>query len=446
MRRHSVVGPILLILIGVLFLTRNLWQQIPLFDLLAHYWPFILIGWGLLRLVEVAVLAMSDKPLTSRLSGGEIVLIVLLCLIGSAMMAANRSGIHIPRIGESGIEIFGQQYDYDQHDQKAAPAAVHVVLDNLRGNVRVTGSDQPQVKVELHKTVRAMQKSEADQADRETPLEIVSDGDRVVIRTNQERVSGRRRIATDLEVTVPRGASIEARSTYGDFDITDVSGTVDINSANAGVRLNKIGGNVKIDLGRSDIIRAVGVKGALDLQGKGSDIDLEDMAGQVTINGTYSGTLQFKNLAKPLHFESRQTDLRVAQLPGSITMDLGDFTATNLVGPIRLVTRSRDIRIEDFTQSLELESERGDIELRPGKSPLPKIDAKARNGKIDLILPDAAQFDLKLTTNRGEAHNEFGPAIKMEIDGQSSTLKGSVGKGPAINITTERGTVSVKKS
>jgi hypothetical protein len=65
---------------------------------------------------------------------------------------------------------------------------------------------------------------------------------------------------------------------------------------------------------------------------------------------------------------------------------------------------------------------------------------------VDLILPDAAQFDLRLSTNRGEAHNEFGPAIKMEIDGQSSTLKGSVGKGPTINIITERGTISVKKS
>jgi DUF4097 and DUF4098 domain-containing protein YvlB len=446
MKRQSVVGPILLILIGVLFLTRNLWERIPLFDLLAHYWPFLLIGWGLLRLVEVAVLAMSGKPLTTgRLTGGEIMLIILLCLIGSGMMAANRSGFRIPRIGASGIEIFGQQYDYDKTDQKAAPDAVHVVFDNLRGNVRVTGSDQPQVRVEQHKTVRAMQKSEADQVDRDTPLEMISEGDRIVIRTNQERVSSRRRIAADLEVTVPRGASIEARATYGDFDITGVAGTVDINSANAGVRLNKIGGNVKIDLGRSDIIRAVGVKGAVDLQGRGSDIDLEDMTGQITINGSYSGTLQFKNLAKPLHFESRQTDLRVAQIPGSITMDLGDFTANNLVGPIRLVTRSRDIRIEDFTQSLELESERGDIELRPGKSPLPKIDARGRNGKIDLILPESAQFDLTLTTNRGEAHNEFGPAIKVETEGQSSTLKGSVGKGPAIRISTERGSVSVKK-
>ena len=101
---------------------------------------------------------------------------------------------------------------------------------------------------------------------------------------------------------------------------------MDITSGNAGVRLNKIGGNAKVDLQRSDIMRAVDVKGDVDMKGKGSDVELENMAGQVTVNGSYSGTLQFKNLAKPLHFESRNTDLRVEQLPGTITMDLGDFT------------------------------------------------------------------------------------------------------------------------
>ena len=33
MRRRSITGPLILILIGVLFLTRNLWQEIPLFEL-----------------------------------------------------------------------------------------------------------------------------------------------------------------------------------------------------------------------------------------------------------------------------------------------------------------------------------------------------------------------------------------------------------------------------
>src|ERR1035438_1479875 len=55
MRRRSVTGPILLILLGAGFLIYNLRPDIELFDLLSQYWPFMLIAWGSLRLVEVLV-------------------------------------------------------------------------------------------------------------------------------------------------------------------------------------------------------------------------------------------------------------------------------------------------------------------------------------------------------------------------------------------------------
>jgi len=82
--RRSLTGPLILILIGVAFLTRNLWQEVPLFQLVAQYWPFLLIAWGVLRLLEVLLEAARSKPLpTGGLSGGEVALIVLLCVIGS---------------------------------------------------------------------------------------------------------------------------------------------------------------------------------------------------------------------------------------------------------------------------------------------------------------------------------------------------------------------------
>jgi hypothetical protein len=49
MRRRSLTGPILIILVGAAFLIYNLRPDIPLFDLLAQYWPFLLIAWGTLR-------------------------------------------------------------------------------------------------------------------------------------------------------------------------------------------------------------------------------------------------------------------------------------------------------------------------------------------------------------------------------------------------------------
>ena len=83
MRRRSVTGPILLILLGAAFLIYNLRPDIQLFDLLSQYWPFLLIVWGSLRLVEVFVdYFRGTLQNASGFTGGEVVLIVFLCFIG----------------------------------------------------------------------------------------------------------------------------------------------------------------------------------------------------------------------------------------------------------------------------------------------------------------------------------------------------------------------------
>jgi hypothetical protein len=126
-------------------------------------------------------------------------------------------------------------------------------------------------------------------------------------------------------------------------------------------------------------------------------------------------------------------------------MDLGEFTAKDVTGPIRLVTRARDIKLEQFTQSVELDTERGDIELSPGKLPLAAIEARSGAGKIELLLPEKAAFQLDATAQRGDAVNDFGPAIQKEVDGRAATLKGKAGDGPMIKLTANRGWISVRK-
>lgn len=448
MRPRSLVGPILLIALGVLFLANNLRPDISVFRWLATYWPFLLIAWGVLRLVEVALAAISGRPLPSgRLSGGEIVLVVFICLAGSGMFVASRHfrTISIGPFGHRSVEIFGEQFDYPVTGQKPAPALKRIIVENLRGNVRLAGGDAQEIRVTGRATVRAFSRSDADRANRQAPLEILIQGDVGTIRTNQERVTDERRISHDLEVTVPRNVTVEARGRHGDFDLLDVVGSVDINSDNSGVRLNRIGGDVRIDLRRSDIIRAIDVKGKVELQGRGSDVELENIAGAVTVNGSYSGDLEFKNLAQPLRFQSRQTDLFVTRLPGHLRMDLGQLTGANIVGPVRLNTRSRDITLEEFTQAVEIDLERGDVELRPKGLPLPAINARVRSGDLALALPSAAKFNLKAVTERGEAENGFGPALTLETRNHGATISGAIGQGPQISLLTHRGAVRIAK-
>ena len=441
MRRRSFTGPLLLLLIGGLLLWWNLHPGAAIFDLVSQYWPFVLIGWGLLRLVEVV--AWRNRGYVT-FTGGEVVLVVLICIAGSGLWAAREHGVHFYR---GGLDVFGEQYDYPVTAQGPAAGMTRITFENPRGNLKVTGADTTEITVNGHKVIRAWSRNDADRTNDITPVEIVPQGDRLLIRSNQDRAPHNQSVSDDLEVTVPRGVSVEARGSSGDFEITDVTGDVEFATSRGDVRIARVGGNARFDIGRSDLVRAVDVKGRIDLQGsRGSDIELENIAGQVTINGAFMGTLEFKNLAKPLQLEgARNTELHVEAVPGRISMDLGQLTANGLVGPVRLVTRSRDIRMEKFTQSLQLETERGDVELQPGRLPLPSIEARSGCCRIDLVLPDKSAFELDATAERGDVVNDYGPQIQREQDGRTATLKGKVGEGPSIRLTANRGSVSVRK-
>ncbi len=448
MRRASIVGPLILIAVGVLFLARNLFPWLPLFDFLADYWPFILIAWGVLRLAEILFWAVRRRALpVNGISGGEWVLVILLCVIGAGAHAAHHSSwFPNGRMRIGGLEMFGEAFDYPLAQQTvAAPKNARIVIESFRGNARIAGSDGDKVVVSGRKSIRALKQENANTADQASPLQLVVNGDRVILRTNQDRVGDSpSRITEDLEITVPRGASLEAVGRYGDFDITDLGGNVEVVSDNAGVRLQNIGGSVRVDTRRSDIVRVVNVKGAVELKGSGSDLELQDVGGEVTIAAKYSGTVQFRALAQPVRFESDRMEFAAQSVPGQMRMSLSDLNASNVTGPIRLNARSKDVQILGFTQSIDLTVDRGDIELRPAAA-VAKMDVHTRSGDIDLALPDQAKVQLAATTDRGEITNDFNPAFEGRSEGRGATLRGS-GDGPRVVLTTGRGSITVRKA
>lgn len=449
-RRASIIGPLILVLVGVLFLLRNLIPDIHVGDLIAAYWPYLLILWGVLRLAEIVVWTATSKPLPRNgVSGGEWVLVIFLCIFGTAFHAARHYNGWFPdgRSIRGFVVNMGEPFDFPMEPiEKPCGKTPRIIIENFRGNARITGADVQAVKVGGRKSIRSFQQADADRANTDTPLELVVQAEDIIVRTNQDRVQDSMRVSEDLEITVPQGASVEGHGRYGDFDITDVGGSVEISSDNAGVRLQNVGGNVRVDLRKSDMIRAVGVKGNVDLKGRGNDIELQDVAGQVSINGTYLGQVQFRNLEKPLRYSGSVTQLNVEKLPGQIRFDPGELTGNNLVGPIHLSTNSMDVSLTDFTQSLDLTLARtGNIELRPGAA-VPKMDVRTNSGDIEIALPPSAKFDLRLTTVRGDAENDYGSPLSVQEDHRGSIVSGSTGSGPQLRLETSHGKVTVRKS
>ena len=99
-------------------------------------------------------------------------------------------------------------------------------------------------------------------------------GNTVTIRCNQDKAGSRTPVTTNLDISLPKGSTVNAAGTLGDIDISSLAGDVEVNSDNAGVRLQDIDGNVKVDTRKSDLVRCTGIKGTVDLRGHGTDVEL----------------------------------------------------------------------------------------------------------------------------------------------------------------------------
>ncbi len=450
MRRASLVGPLILIVIGAVFLVHNMWPELPILSALGQWWPAVLIVWGFLRVLEITNWKSQGRPLPQNgMSGGEWTFIVVLCVIGSAAFTANKYRDRWPiNINHTGLEdVLGESFDYPQPEQviNGAGKTPRVLIENLRGNARIVGADSEDVRASGRLSVRAFQKADAEKAGKDCKLEVVRQGDHIVVRTNQDRAGSSIKANAELEITLPRGASVETRGRYGDWEIVDIGGAITVDSDNAGVRITNAGGAVKVDTRNSDIIRVVKAKSTVDISGRGQDVELEGIAGQAFVKGSYRGELTFRNLAKPLRFEGQRSELRCERIPGTVTMSRGEVSGNDVVGPVIIRGQSKDVELSNFTESLEVSVERGDLDIRPGRLPLAKMDIQTRGGNVTLSLPEAAKFSIEATTSRGEIDNSYGDPLRQDRSGKGAKLEGTVGTGPALRVHTERGQVTVNK-
>jgi DUF4097 and DUF4098 domain-containing protein YvlB len=447
--RGSLTGPLILILVGVFFLIHALSPNFQIGELLGVYWPYILIAWGVLQLLEVCLRFAMNRPLpVNGVSGGAWLLVIFICLAGLVTSEVHRPDTWWRLAGfQRGVQAFGEEHEFSIDPlQRPIGKSPHLIIESFRGNAKITGTDEQQITVSGHKAIRAFDENEASRTNTQTPVELLVQGNTVIVRCHQDQAHARTSINTDLEILVPKGASLEATGTTGDFDVSALAGDVDVSSENAGVRLQNVGGSVKIDTRRSDLIRCTDINGAVDLRGHGTDVELTKINGHVTVNGSYSGSISLRNLTKPIKVANMRTEFDVQQVPGEIRLERGSVSMQNVIGPTHLTTRATDVTVENFTNGLDLSVDRGDIELRPGHIPLGKMAVRTKSGNIELALPQAAAFAMTASTEHGDISNEFGDALKEVSQGRGARLEGSIGRGPDVNLITQRGKITVRKT
>jgi DUF4097 and DUF4098 domain-containing protein YvlB len=444
-QRRSVAGPVVLIVLGVVLLltTMHVLHPQPLLHWFGTYWPALIILWGVIKLVEYQQ-AQREGTRPQGIGGGGVVLLVFLIIFGLSATQASRFNWDEIRnrvdMGDDDFTMFGHNYNYDDQLQQDYPAGSSLRITSERGAVNLTVSDDNQIHVAAHKRINADNQAEADKFNPATKPQIIASGNVVTLNANTQG-AGDRTVTTDLDVSVPRKVPVVISTRRGDVSVLGRDGDVEIAGQHSEIAASDVKGKVSLNL-TGGSARVSNVEGDVSVQGHGDDVSLADIKGAAQVNGEFD-SIKLGKIAGEVGFKSARTDMEFASLKGDLDMDSGDLRANDLIGPFRLLTRSKDVRLEGVDGNVRLENENGAVEIHMSK--LGSMQLSNRNSDVQIYIPDKAGFQLDAHSRGGEIESDF-TALKIDNGNDQATASGTVGAGgPHLVITNEHGGIELRK-
>jgi len=444
--RRSLSGPIILITIGGVFLlgTMGVLNWGNLAHWFAHYWPVILIVAGIIKLIEYQA-AQREGTRVSGIGAGGVFLIIMVVFFGLLATQASRFNWGELRdhmdIDDSDFTLFGQKYTYEDRLAEAFPAGSALHVNDIRGAVSVSASDDDQIHVSVHKRINAESASEADKWNAGTKPQISVSGGVVTLNANNQ-AAGDHGIATDLDITIPRKAAVMISTRNGDVSVVGRDSDVQVSAQHNDVTATDINGKVSLTLERSSA-RISQVSSDVSIEGRANDVSVEDIKGAVHLDGEFMESVKLSRLAQGVTFHSSRTDLQFFRLNGDLDLDSGDLQASDVVGPVRLSTRAKDVRLTGVAGDVRLQDENGSVELHMNK--MGSVQVENRKGDVQIYVPDKAGFQVDARSRGGDVETDF-DGLKVDNREDQATATGTVGSGgPHLVVTNEHGTIEIRK-
>jgi len=266
-------------------------------------------------------------------------------------------------------------------DQKrpAAPDA-KVSIENMSGSVKVTGWDRAEVQVKG--TVGDGAELSFDGPEKELQIEVEAEhGSPMGIKS-------------DLEVSVPAGASVSIEGFSATISVTGVTGSVSAETVN----------------------------GSITQAGAAKDVQLESVNGSIDVTKA-TGRIQAEAVNGTVTVRDASGELEAAAVNGKVLVTGGSFDRA------------------------KLESVAGNVRFEAGLSARATLSVESVSGSVDLFLPAGIGAEFSVSTFSGDIVNELGPAAeKTSKWTPGKELSFTTGAGGArVTVETLSGAVNIRK-
>jgi len=436
MHRPSIVGPVLTITIGVvaLLVTAGKLDSSLFWDWFVRWWPMLLVGLGLVSLLEWFL--DRDQPYRRKTNGFGIVLIVSI-LVGIAYSKGHWKNWPSQIGVDEAPSWFGEDHERDADSTATVPANASVTVQIPRGDVTITGSGDNQLRVHAHQIVNTDSDGEADRTFPALDPKVTVNGNNVLVK-----VEGRNNGRVLLTIELPAGASTDVTAGRGDVSVDGLKGSTNVISGRGDVKVSSIGGSVHVHMTKGDF-SAHEIAGAVSLDGHLGDVTISEVSGRLSLDGDFFGDTHLEQIASTVHFHSSRTDLDLGKLAGDLTMDSDDLHVGQAVGPLRIVTRSKNIDCSEISGDVHIENENGEVTVN-AVEPLGNIQINNASDPVTLTLPPNSGFSINATTNGGDLNTDF--SLNVTGGDEHRNANGTVGKGgPKIDVNVRHGDITIKK-
>jgi len=442
-RVPSLVGPVILIGVGIialLIVTGHL-SGSAFWSWYGHWWPLLLIIAGLGLLGEWALDMRRKTPI--RRGGSFVGIIILLAFVGFAAAGMNHAGPWFNQWNHGDNDDFFNMFGLPEHaiDQQVLNAQVGagatIDIQNPRGDVSVAAGDTQTVEVQAHEVAFANSDNDARKIFEAEAAHINVSGNSVLIRSDGHN-NGR----VNLTITVPKTAKVTLNAGRGDIAVSGIGGGLDMTANRGDVHLNSITGTVQAHLSNNKHDFSVHqVDGDLIADGNTNDLTISEIKGRFSIHGDMFGEVRVENVTGPVSVHTSRTDVQIASLPGELTFDSDNLHVNESKGLVHVITRSKDIDLNQIYGDSYVENRDGRIAIEPAG--VFSVEAKNNKGDVELTLPPNASANVSGRTHNGDIVTEYGLDIRGEED---KSVSGKIGSGQAmIDISSSNGDLRIKK-
>ena len=446
-RTSGVFSGMLLILFGLLLLLHN-YGHLSLRNIFGHWWPLIFIFWGATKLYE-RTLAQRRGRTSGWITPGEIFLVLgLLTVVG--LVVAWEEGKKV--LGdEFGVELgdWGEPYSFPiDLPSQTIPANAHITVRGGRGNIVVRSSDEPALRLSGEKSIRTLSEGDANKRAPSIGIGVSGSGDAYEIRPTGFDL-GDSRVSMNMDVVVPKKATITVRTERGDITVSDMLTDVSVATRKGDVEVNDTTGNVSVDTNSGDV-KVSDTKGDVKIAGHGGNIEAVNATGGLVVDGEFYGSIRADKITKGVRFISQHTDLTLTQLGGHLEKTSGNLEITDAPGNLAARTKNASVSLENVTGKIVLDNTNGSVEVRFSTPPKEDITINNVRASVTLLLPSGSNFEIQADCHSCDINSDFsGGSLKQsKTEKGDSHLEGKygAGRGPKITLKSSYDSIEIRKT